>query len=487
MLPETVREAARRFGRTPVLVAPDGRELTYAELDRRSDEVAAGLVAHHVEPGDIVALVLASSIEYALAYVAAAKVGAVTAGVNPVLAQPEQAALLELVAPALVVRHPGDVDGLAVPGAAPPPLPDDPGRPVAIVFTSGTTGIPKGAVFANRQLSALATAEVGDAWGGGRPSHAATPFPHVGFMCRFPWQIRAGGTMHLMERFRAAEALRLVVEHRMPSVGGISAQIALMLLEPDFDDLDLSCVETVVLGGGPAPAGLRREAAERFGARVSVRFSLTESGGIGTATAFDAPEDEALHSIGRPRGPVEVGLRDPGGRDVPAGEVGEICLRTPTAMEGYWADPEATRAAFWPDRFLRTGDLGWLGDDGCVRLAGRSKEMYVRGGYNVYPQEVENVLSQHPGVAAVAVVPRTDPVMGEVGVAVVVARDPVNPPTLDDLRVFAGDHVARHKLPEDLALVDALPMTHIQKVDRATLAALVGDRSRAEVSRPVQP
>jgi len=142
-------------------------------------------------------------------------------------------------------------------------------------------------------------------------------------------------------------------------------------------------------------------------------------------------------------------------------------------MTGYWRDPDATRAAFTDDGFVRTGDLGWVDDRGRLRLVGRTKEMYVRGGYNVYPVEVESVLSTHPGVAAVAVVPRPDSVMGEVGVAVVVPRDRAQPPTLESLRTHAGDALAGYKLPEGLRIVDALPLTAMDKVDRRVLVQQV--------------
>ncbi|MCJ7437747.1 MAG: fatty acid--CoA ligase family protein, partial [Acidimicrobiia bacterium] len=155
--------------------------------------------------------------------------------------------------------------------------------------------------------------------------------------------------------------------------------------------------------------------------------------------------------------------------EVPSGEVGSVCLRSPAVMTGYWGDPEGTRAAFTADGFVRTGDLGWVDDRGRLRLVGRSKEMYVRGGYNVYPVEVEGVLSTHPGVAAVAVAPRPDPVMGEIGVACVVPRDPAHPPTLQALRAHGAEQLAPYKLPEELCLLDSLPLTAAEKVDRNAL------------------
>ena len=204
----------------------------------------------------------------------------------------------------------------------------------------------------------------------------------------------------------------------------------------------------IIAGGGPVTPGLAEEARRRFGAALATRYSCTEAG-IGLGTAFDDPEEDAVVSVGRPHASVELALRRRRRScRSPAGEVGEVCLRSPAVMAGYWRDPEQTAAAFTADGFVRTGDLGWIDDRGRLRLVGRSKEMYVRGGYNVYPVEVESVLSTHPDVAAVAIVPRADAVMGEIGVAVVVPRDPARVPTLDELRDVRGrPQVAAYKLP----------------------------------------
>ena len=208
------------------------------------------------------------------------------------------------------------------------------------------------------------------------------------------------------------------------------------------------------------------EARARFGADYSIRYSSTESGGVGLGTAFGAPDSEALHTVGRPRPGVEVRIADDDDRPVAVGEVGELQLRSDAVMDGYWSDPDATAAALTTDRWLRTGDLARIDDDGCVVLCGRRTEMYIRGGYNVFPTEVEAALADHPDVLDVAVAPRPDDVMGEVGVALVVPRDPDAPPTLEQLRTHAGTRLAHHKLPEDLVVVPAVPLTAAQKVDR---------------------
>ncbi len=470
MIPFVVGEAARRFGDTPAFVDVNQSVLTYAELHRVSDEVAVGLSRRGVRAGDVVVLQLPSTPAYVLAYLALAKIGAITAGINPSLAPPEQARLVELAGAAAVLTSADEIAGLRVAGASPPALPDDRGRDVAIVFTSGTTGVPKGAVFTNRQLEAITQIDVGDAWGGGGAMLASTQFAHIGFMTKLPWYLRLGTTTHLLERWRADDVLALVADQRIASVGGISAQIALLLAVADFDTYDLSAVKTIIVGGGPSSPGLVNEARERFGAAYSIRYSSTESGGCGTGTAFDAPDEEALWTVGRPRGSIEVEIRDEDGAPVGDGEIGEVCLRSPAVMDRYWNDPEAT-ASTLRDGWLHSGDLGFIDEAGCLRLAGRKKEMFIRGGYNVFPMEVESVLSSHPQVASVAVVPRPDPKMGEIGVAVVVPRSGATAPTLDELRSHAEGQLAKWKLPEAIRVVDALPLTAMQKVDRAALAA----------------
>ena len=220
------------------------------------------------------------------------------------------------------------------------------------------------------------------------------------------------------------------------------------------------------------PGSPRRHAGASTRA-LATRYSCTEAG-IGLGTAFDDPDEDAIISVGRPHASVELSLRDHDGDPVRGDGIGEVCLRSPAVMSGYWRDPDQTRAAFTADGFVRTGDLGWIDDRGRLRLVGRSKEMYVRGGYNVYPVEVESVLSTHPDVAAVAVVPRPDDVMGEIGVAAVVPRDPERPPSLAELRTFAAPQIAAYKLPEALHIVDALPLTIGEKVDRSALVDRIG-------------
>ena len=472
MIPATVAEAARRFGDRIAYVTESGWELSYADIERMSGEVAVGLAREGVREGDVVGLVLPPGAEYLLAYCAAARLGAITAGVNDRLSQRERAAVLELATPKVTIDDPSQVlDRLREPGAdAPPELADDPDRPVAIIFTSGTTGLPKGAVYCNRQLAFITQTDTGGAWDTGGRSLSGTSFAHLGFMTKLPGTLQRGGTTFIMERWRAADALELVAREKMTTMAGVPTQLALMLRQPDFDRFDLSSVRYIIAGGGPVTPGLAEEARRRFCAALATRYSCTEAG-IGLGTAFDDPDEDAVLSVGRPHASVELALRDGSDQAVAEGDVGEVCLRSPAIMAGYWRDPEQTAAAFTSDGFVRTGDLGWIDDRGRLRLVGRSKEMYVRGGYNVYPVEVEGILSTHPDVAAIAIVPRPDDVMGEIGIAVIVPRDPARTPTIDELRAFAGPQVAAYKLPEGLVVRAELPLTAAEKVDRRALVA----------------
>jgi acyl-CoA synthetase (AMP-forming)/AMP-acid ligase II len=498
-LAAAVRGAAHRFPDRPAICSWDGWALTYADLERLSDEVAAGFTARGVGDGDIVALVLPSTPDYLVAYAAAAKVGAATAGVNPRLSPPERAGAVELADPALVVATdelavglaagerrgphvevvaPGSsretvLAGLRVPGGSPPRVAADPDRTAALVFTSGTTGAPKAAVFTERELAAVTAADWGDRWDGGGPMLVSTQFAHVGVTTKLPWYLRSGATLHLVERWRTSEVLGLVERERIRSLGGVAPQLAVLLADPAFDSYDTSSVTTIIMGGAASPPALVREARERFGAAYSIRYSSTESGGVGTGTAFDADDEEALLTVGRPRPGVELRVCDEEGHDVAPGEVGEVWLRTPTGFRGYWRDPAATEATL-RDGWIVTGDLGRVDDRGCLRLAGRAKEMYIRGGYNVHPAEVEAVLSTHPAVREVAVVARHHPVLGEIGVAVVAVRGGDPAPSLDDLRAHAAPSLARYKLPEAAEVVDELPRTAMQKIDRRALAERFG-------------
>lgn len=490
VLPALAAEAARRHGDREAFTWAGG-SLNFRELDRASDEAAVGLQRLGIREGDLVALMLPTGPEYPVAYLAAAKAGAVTAGLNLRLPPVQRAAMLAVAAPRLILGGPGEnapagaemltveptcngavLASLRVPDASPPRLRADPERPLAVVFTSGTTGTPKGALFRERQVDAVRATDVGALWGAGSRSVTGTSLAHLGFMTKLAGHLQSGATAHLVARWNAAEALELARVMRLSSLAGVPTQLALLLAEADRTGVELPALRTVVVGGGPVTPALVRRARSRFGVPVCTRYSCTEAG-VGCGTGPGDPPEDAEVSVGRPQPGVELAVRDGAGGVVVPGDVGEVLLRSAAVMSGYWQDPAATEAVLTADGFVRTGDLGRVDEHGRLRLVGRSREIYVRGGYNVSPVSVEAALSPAPGVEALAVAPADDDTWGQVGVAFVVPSPDGPVPTLAQLREHGSAALARHELPERLVLVAALPQTPGDKVDRAALQALL--------------
>jgi acyl-CoA synthetase (AMP-forming)/AMP-acid ligase II len=241
-------------------------------------------------------------------------------------------------------------------------------------------------------------------------------------------------------------------------------------------------VRVAGVGGAPASPDLVRRMRERLRCPVLTRYTSTEAG-VTTGTVVGDPDETVATTVGRPMPDVELHIVAPGnsgeGPPLPGGEVGEVVCRSPAMMREYWRDPELTAQVIDAGGWLHTGDLGYLGDDGNLRLVGRLKEMYIRGGYNVYPVEVEGVLSDHPGVARVAVVGIPDAVLGEVGVAFVVPAAGADTAALarDELRAWSRARLADYKAPDRVVLVDDLPVNSMHKVDKSALAKQVTPRS----------
>ena len=496
MIPSVIKSVSITHGENVAYVSAYGKETTYKELDVVSDEMAVWLTNEGISEGSVVGLSLPSCIEYIVSYLALAKIGAITAGINPRFTSLERSKTLSTLGPNLVITAKGHDDGVGdqyrktlitlngaeliqnhrVTGGSPQPLEDNDERPVCICFTSGSSGIPKGALFANRQLRAISELDTGGSWGGGGHRYASTEFAHVGVMTKLPWLLATAGTTHLIQKWNAREILQLIHEYKMSSISAIAPQVALMLKQDGIEDLDFSSVKAIVTGGAYASVNLIKKGREIFGAPWSVRYSSTESGGIGLGTSLTADDYEALHTIGRPREGVKVKICDSFGSELPVGETGEIWLSSPAMMSCYWNDPDATAEVF-DQQWLKTGDLAYQTPEGYFILAGRTTEMFIRGGYNVYPLEIEGIFSEHPSIAEVVIIPRPDDVMGEIGLAFIVLEDGCSPITIDDLRSFGAEKLAEYKLPEEIFYVESIPRNTTDKIDRRELKEIVKKRS----------
>jgi acyl-CoA synthetase (AMP-forming)/AMP-acid ligase II len=447
------------------------KHLTYAEWDRASDRAAAVLWSRRLRPGDVVALLLEPTFVYPIAYLASAKIGCVTAGINTRLGPQEIGQIIKNSSARILVTDREDVDAPRAIGHEELLEGDidlqhvDVGvdDPVAIVYTSGTTGLPKGATFTHSNLDAVRrieeTMEPGLAHTSGLQ---ATPMTHMGFMTKIASSIGRRAKTVLMDKWTARRALELIASERITHIGGVPTQLALMMMDPGFATFDLSSVRSILIGGAPASPDLVREIRQTFGVPVQVRYSSTELA-LCTATRPDDSDETVAETVGRPLPEVELQVIGPN-----AEGVGEIVARSPAMMRGYWKDENATREAI-AGGFFHPGDLGRIDADGNLILSGRVKEMYIRGGYNVYPIEVENVLREHPKVALVGVIGIPDRVLGERGKAFVVPTDPAHPPTAHELRSFVAERIADYKVPDAFEIRSELPLTSMFKVDKAAL------------------
>lgn len=448
---------------------PDGstRCITFEEWAAEADRVARALLAADVRPGDVVAITLPSGIDYAIAYQGIVRAGAVATGINPRLGRGEIAHIRRQCTPRLVIDGDLPTSGAGEPRARHVELRET--DPVAIVWTGGTTGVPKGAWFDHACLRAMTA--------GAAPLSelhdrrlSPLPFAHVGYMTRV-WDelLHRITTVIVPTPWTAAGALGAIEHERVTVCQGVPTQYRLMFDDPSFPRRDTSSLRLAGTGATRVPPELVVEMREKLGCPVVVRYASTEAG-LATGTRLDDDATTISTTVGRPNGGVELRVVGEDHDDVPVGEVGEVRLRSRAMMRGYWNDPPRTAEAIGPDGWLRTGDLGWLGDDGNLRLVGRSTEMYIRGGYNVYPIEVENCLGEHATVAAAAVVgtPVEDR-LGEIGVLFAVPR-PGAAVDLEELRHFVKERLADYKAPDALVVVDTLPVTQIGKVDKRALA-----------------
>lgn len=486
---ETVAEAmdaaASAFGEREAYV--DGeRRITFAEWIAAADGVAAELAERGVRAGDVVVIALPPSIEYAIAYAAIVRLGGVASGINLRLGPREVAAICSCAPPTLafvddgapLAGLPEGVETLSrrelAMAARRSPLParrGHPSDPVVIIWTSGTTGVPKGAWFDHDALrAAVTTAGVMSAPFDRRL--VPTPFAHAGYMAKLWEQIGWGMALVISPTpWTAGEMVALLGAERITVAGGVPTQWAKLLDEPGLATVDTSALRIGVVATAPAPPELVARVSERLGCALVVRYAMTESPSI-TGTEPDDPPDVSFRTVGRPQPGVEVEVRGDDGAPVARGEIGRVHIRSACVMRGYWNAPELTAEALDDDGWLRSGDLGAFDTAGNLHLVGRVSDLYIRGGYNVYPLEVEHVLAEHPAVDDVAVIGVPAPVIGEIGVAFVVVAPEHRAPSLEELRSWCQARLADYKAPDRIVVMDALPRTPMQKVDTAALRAL---------------
>jgi acyl-CoA synthetase (AMP-forming)/AMP-acid ligase II len=494
---------AAALGGREAYVEGDQR-VTFGEWLARADLLAAEFARRGVLPGDVVALMLPPSIDYAVCYAAAAKAGAITTGLNTRVGRREVDAILGQCTPALVVRDeslglPAVPAGTAVlarsevaavgrkaaDGALVAAARENlagrraqfaPADLVAIMWTSGTTGLPKGACFDHANLRAISAA-AGAMCAPGDRRLGALPFAHAGYMGRLWDQLEKGIALVICSpSLPPADMLRLVAAERVTAFGAVPTQWERLLRLPDVDDVDLSHVRVGTSASAPIRPEVVEEIAERLGFPVIVRYAMTESPSISGTEPTDPP-DVQFRTVGRPQRGMEVSVA------APPGEVGQIRVRGGCVMRRYWNAPDLTAAAFDGEGWLVSGDLGYLREDGNLAIVGRATDLYIRGGYNIYPAEVEAVLALHPAVASVSVVGVPAPRIGEIGVAFVVPADPEKPPTLEELREIVRIELADYKAPDRLEIVDRLPVNAMMKVDKSALRALTGTTAGASAGQ----
>lgn len=499
-----MRAVARAHPDHQAFVDGSGR-LSFGDWDRSADGLARELESRGVSLGSVVGLVLPSCIDYAVCYQAAMRLGAITSGVNPRLGPGEVTSILERTQPVVLVVDPeaGPAAEVALDwvharprastgqgsgrigrphligrkdlagyydGPSPRHLPDlAADHPVAVVWTSGTTGVPKGAVFDHANLKAVSEG-IGVLSRHGDRRLSPLPFAHVGYMTR-PWDELAHviTTVITPSPWRAADALALISSERITVAQGVPTQWSLMLDHPDCATTDFSSLRLAGTGASTVSPALVARMRRELGVPVVVRYTSTEAA-LTTGTAVGDRDEQVANTVGRAADNVEIKLVDPSGNEVGPGEVGTLKCRSGAVMRRYWADPEGSAAVVDKEGWLTIGDLGYLDLAGYLHLVGRHCEMYIRGGYNVYPAEVENALANHPGVARVAVVGRPDPILGEVGVAFLVAPLGVEAPRLGEIQQWCRDRLADYKAPDHLVVTDELPLTSMLKVDKVALA-----------------
>jgi long-chain acyl-CoA synthetase len=482
-----LRESARRAPGKPAVILGETR-ISYLQLDALSDQVAARLTADGLTAGDRVGLQLPNIPQFVIAYFGILKAGGVVVPMNPLLKAPEIEfqlrdsgaralvtfdAFLDEAAKAAEVAEVGSLyvvtgsgeprtglafDALLAGDPAGPQLAAvSPADPAVIIYTSGTTGTPKGAVLSHFTL--YMNADIS-----GRLFEfderdvviVALPLFHIfGLSSIMNICVRLGGTMSLVPRFDAAAVLEQIRRDRVTIFEGVPTMYVALLQAPDLDSYDLSSLRVAVSGGAPIPAEVIDSFERRFGVTILEGYGLSETSS--TTTFNISAAERKVYSVGKPIWSVSVQIWDEQGRALPPGpeNVGEIVVRGPNVMTGYWGNPEATAQAF-AGGWFHTGDLGYFDEDGFLFIVDRIKDLIIRGGYNVYPREVEEVIYAHPAVAEAAVIGVPDARLGE-EVHAIVAVKPGQSLTEPELIEFVRQRMAAYKYPRTVEFRDTLP------------------------------
>jgi long-chain acyl-CoA synthetase len=497
-----VADVVRAHGATRpdvVAIRCGPRTLTYAQLDERSNRLAQFLLSAGVRAGDRVAHLDRTAPEIVELLFATSKIGAVTvplnwrlapaelerivadAGCTVLLAGAGYADTARAVADAMpheldVVRVGADHERRLEAQPAVDPGHRGPASDAAVqMYTSGTTGVPKGVMTTQRNLAAaFLSAEL---WSFDADSVSLTPLPmfHIGGIGWAYLGLVSGGTTILVSEFDAVAVLDLLEGARVTNAVFVPTMLQLLTSVPGAAERDYSSLRSIAYGASPITTPVLRAALRTFRCPLFGVYGLTETtGGVVQLAPEDhdaeGPRQHLLRSAGRPLPWVELRVADRAGGACAPGDVGEVWLRAPNVMAGYYERPEETAAALTPDGWLRTGDGGYLDDDGYLFLTDRIKDMIVSGGENVYPVEVEEALSHHPDVAEVAVIGVPDERWGETVVAIVV-RAPGSTAGPSELVTFARSRLAGYKLPRSVEFVSELPRNAAGKVLKRELRA----------------
>jgi long-chain acyl-CoA synthetase len=469
-------------------VRMDDLVLTYAQLRDAAGRMSTLLASAGIEPGDRVGLMLPNVPAFPIAFYGALAAGAVVVPMNPLLKSREvgyylsdsgaRVVLAAHAAAGEAAKGAADAGAHAIAVGTPDladllaehaPATEQAGRgnddDAVILYTSGTTGKPKGAelTHANLVRNAELTAQTLLKNNPDDVMMGCLPLFHVfGLTCGLNATVAAAGTLTLLPRFDPAKALEIIQRDKVTIFEGVPTMYAAILHTPEADPAMAATLRVCVSGGASMPVEIMRGFEEKFGCIILEGYGLSETSPV---ASFNHPDRvRKPGSIGTPVEGVQMRLVDDAGQTVPDGEIGEIAIRGHNVMKGYWGKPEATAETI-TDGWFRTGDLAKVDSDGYYYIVDRKKDLIIRGGYNVYPREIEEVLHEHPAVAEVAVVGIPHPDLGEeVGAAV--ALIPGASATPAELREFAKDKMAAYKYPRQVWLVESLPKGPTGKILR---------------------